>query len=51
VANQPIAEDGTSECVCYFLIKERERERERQKDRDNLKKKNGGLARTKRDKS
>jgi hypothetical protein len=33
VANQPVADDGTLECVCYFLIKERE------KDRENLKKK------------
>jgi hypothetical protein len=44
VANQPIADDGTLECVCYFLIKERERQ-------NSKKKKNGGLARTKRDKS
>jgi hypothetical protein len=27
VANQPIADDGASECVCYFLIKKRQNEK------------------------
>lgn len=51
MANQPVADDGTLECVCYFLIKEREKDRENLKKKKKNQKKNGGLARTKRDKS
>jgi hypothetical protein len=48
VANQPIADDGASECVCYFLIKKRQDEKREGGDNE---KKEGGMARTKRDKS
>jgi hypothetical protein len=34
VANQPIADDGTLECVCYFLIKEKDRIQKRRRMED-----------------